>query len=70
MNFEALSHLVHVGNKGVGNLRLIGLVGLGPATRVSTFHLIDSLLTATTNISICPIMTSYSNNAGDWIFEV
>jgi len=50
MKFEALSHLVPVGNKGVGNLRLIGLVGLGPATRVSTFHLLDSLLTATTDI--------------------
>jgi len=43
-----------VGNRGVGNLRLIGLVGLGP------FHLLGSLLT-TTNISICPHMTSYSN---------
>jgi len=36
-----------VGNRGVGNLRLIGLVGLGPASRVFTFHL-DSLLTTTT----------------------
>jgi len=26
-----------------GNLRLIGLVGLGPASRVFTFHLLDSL---------------------------
>ncbi len=50
-----------VGNRGVGNLRFIGLVGLGPASRVSTFHLLDSLLTATTKISICPYMTSYSN---------
>jgi len=43
----------------------IGLVGLGPASRVFTFHvkfhLLDSLLTTTTNISICPHMTSYSN---------
>jgi len=44
-----------VGNRGVGNLRLIGLVGLGPASRVFTFHLLDSLLTATTKIPICPI---------------
>jgi len=53
---------VAVGNRGVGNLRLIGLVGLGPASRVFTFHLLDSLLTTTTNISICPHMTSYSNS--------
>jgi hypothetical protein len=39
----------------------IGLVGLGPASRVFTFHLLDNLLTATTKISICPHMTSYSN---------
>jgi len=32
----------------------IGLVGLGPASRVFTF-LLDSLLTATTKIPICPI---------------
>jgi hypothetical protein len=32
--------LVSVGNRGVGNLRLIGLVGLGPASRVFTFHLL------------------------------
>ncbi len=44
-----------VGNRGVGNLRFIGLVGLGPASRVFT------LLTATTKISICPYMTSFSN---------
>jgi len=44
-----------VGNRGVGNLRLIGLVGLGPASRVFTFHLLDSLRTATTKIPICPI---------------
>ncbi len=50
-----------VGNRGVGNLRLIGLVGLGPASRVFTFHLLDSLRTTTTKISICPHMTSYSN---------
>ncbi len=50
-----------VGNRGVGNLRFIGLVGLGPASRVFTFHLLDSLLTATPKISICPHMTSYSN---------
>jgi hypothetical protein len=42
----------------------IGLVGLGPASRVFTFHLLDSLLTATTKISICPHMTSYSNRHG------
>jgi hypothetical protein len=40
----------------------IGLVGLGPASRVFTFHLLDSLRTATTNISIYPHMTSYSNS--------
>ncbi len=28
----------------------IGLVGLGPASRVFTFHLLDSLLTTTTKI--------------------
>ncbi len=50
-----------VGNRGVGNLRLIGLVGLGPASRVFTFHLLDSLRTTTPKISICPHMTSYSN---------
>ncbi len=38
----------NVGNRGVGNLRFIGLVGLRPASRVFTFHLLDSLLTATT----------------------
>jgi hypothetical protein len=45
-----------VGNRGVGNLRLIGLVvlGLGPASRVFIFHLLDSLLTATTNILYAP----------------
>jgi len=41
----------------------IGLVGLGPASSVFTFHLLDSLLTTTTNISICPHMTSYSNTS-------
>ncbi len=30
----------------------IGLVGLGPASRVFAFHLLDSLLTATIKISI------------------
>jgi hypothetical protein len=50
-----------VGNRGVSNLRLIGLVGLGPASRVFTFHLLDSLLTATAKMSISPHMTSYSN---------
>ena len=57
-----------VGNRGVGNLRLTGLVGLGPASRVFTFHLLDSLLTATTNISICPHMTSYFNRLHVWLF--
>ena len=33
----------------------IGLIGLGPASRVLTFHLLDSLLTTTTKIPICPI---------------
>ena len=33
-----------VGNRGVGNLRLIGLVGLGPASRVFTCSLLDRLL--------------------------
>jgi hypothetical protein len=51
----------NVGNRGVGNLHLIGLVGLGPASRVFTCSLLDRLLTATTSISICPHMTSYSN---------
>ncbi len=32
-----------VGNRGVGNLRLIGLVGLGPASRVFTFHLLRNI---------------------------
>ncbi len=52
-----------VGNRGVGNLRFIGLVGLGPAGRVFTFHLLDSLLTATTKISICPHTPSYANKS-------
>jgi len=39
----------------------IGLVGLRPASRVFSFHLLDSLLTTTTKMSICPHMTSYSN---------
>ncbi len=63
INNQEVINTLWYGNKGVGNLRLIGLVGLGPASRVFTFHL-DSLLTATTNISICPHMTSYSNMAG------
>jgi len=58
---SGIRHVRPVGNRGVGNLRLIGLVGLEPASRVFTFHLLDSLLTATTNISICPHMTSYFN---------
>jgi hypothetical protein len=33
----------------------IGLVGLGPASRVFTFHLLDSLLTTITKIPICLI---------------
>jgi len=37
-----------VENRGVGNLRLLA------------FHLLDSLLTTTTSISICPHMTSFS----------
>ncbi len=41
--------LRNVGNRGVGNLRLIGLVGLGPASRVFTFHLLDSLVPANNN---------------------
>ncbi len=56
-NHPTACSLQSVGNRGVGNLRLIGLVELGPASRVFTFHLLDSLLTATTKISIC----SYSN---------
>jgi hypothetical protein len=61
--------LVHGGSDSHGGVleigemvisAFIGLVGLGPASRVFTFHL-DSLLTATTNISICPHMTSCSN---------
>jgi hypothetical protein len=50
----SFSYLSFVGNRGVGNLRfigLVGLVGLGPASRAFTFHLLDSLLTATTKIS-------------------
>ena len=37
-----------VANRGVGNLRLLA------------FHLLDSLLTTTISISICPHMTSFS----------
>jgi len=48
-----------VGNRGDGNL---GLIGLGPASRVFTCSLLlDSLLIATTKISICPHTTSYPN---------
>jgi len=36
----ASNEKVGVGNRGVGNLRFIGLVGLGPASRVFTFHLL------------------------------
>jgi len=50
-----------VGNRGVGNLRLIGLVGLGPASRVFTCSLLDRLLTASTPYTKMPHMTSYSN---------
>jgi len=46
----------------------IGLIGLGPASRVSTCSLLDRLLTATTNISICPHMTSYPNKMGSFFF--
>ena len=49
-----------VGNRGDGNL---GLIGLGPASRVFTCSLLDSLLTATTKISTCPHMTSYPNRS-------
>ncbi len=45
----------------------IGLIGLGPASRVFTCSLLDRLLTATTNISIC-YMTSYSNTSEVAIF--
>ncbi len=62
MDWSPSMGLVSVGNRGVGNLRLIGLVGLGPASRVFTFHLLGSLLTTTTNISICPHMTSLFNS--------
>jgi len=62
MHEDIASH--SVGNRGVGNLRLIGLVGLGPASRVFTFHLLDSLLTATTRMSICPHMTSIPTHSG------
>jgi len=64
INNQEVINTLWYGNRGVGNLRLIGLVGLGPASRVFTFHLLDSLLTATTNTAICPHMTSYSNMAG------
>ncbi len=50
-----------VGNRGIGNLRFIGLVGLGAASRVSTFHLLDSLLKASTPYTKMPHMTSCSN---------
>ncbi len=43
-------HVVAVGNRGDGNLRLIGLIGLGPASRVFTCSLLDRLLTATVGI--------------------
>jgi len=35
----------------------IRLVGLGPASRVFTFHLLDSLLTATTKMRISTLGT-------------
>ena len=57
-----LNDLMYVGNRGVGNLRLIGLVGLGPASRVFTCSLLDRLLTASTPYTKMPHMTSYSNN--------
>jgi hypothetical protein len=45
----------------VSNLRSEPYRAGARGLRVFTFHLLDSLLTATTNISICPHMTSYSN---------
>jgi len=44
-----------VGNRGDGNLRLIGLIGLGPASRVFTCSLLDRLLSSNNkNIKMPP----------------
>ncbi len=48
-------------NRGVGNLRLIRLIGLGPASRVFTCSLLDRLLYSFNPIYYMPHMTSYSN---------
>jgi hypothetical protein len=47
--------VVSVGNRGVGNLRLIGLVGLGPASRGFTCSLLDRLLSSFNLPTKCPI---------------
>jgi hypothetical protein len=51
----SVSETEDVGNRGVGNLRRIGLAGLGPASQyLPPPTSVDSLLIATTNISMPP----------------
>jgi len=48
----------HRGVLEIGEMAIsafIGLIGLGPASRVFTCSLLDRLLTATTYIPKCPI---------------
>jgi hypothetical protein len=57
-----LEHRVSVGNRGDGNLRLIGLIGLGPASRVFTCSLLDRLISSFNLHTKMPHMTSTSNS--------
>ena len=68
IDYPSCTEMMRSGPKTTAQVRremvisaFIRLVGLGPASRVFTFHLLDSLLTETTKISICLHMTSYSN---------
>ncbi len=53
---------IFVGNRGDGHLRLIGLIGLGPASRVFTCSLLDRLLSSFNLPTKCLIWPSYTNN--------
>jgi hypothetical protein len=55
---------VRVGNREAGNIRHIELVGLRPVSRVFAFHLLDSLLTAITKISICSYDLVFQQSEG------
>jgi len=57
---EKVRSVLEIGNMVI--FAFIGLVGLGPASRVFTFHLLDNLLTTTIKMSICSHMILYFNN--------